>query len=90
MDEGSVGTVLRETVMVALKLSGPLLVTALVIGILVALLQAVTQISEASLTFVPKVLAICLSLVVLGPFMLETLSDFSRSLFDRLVAIGGS
>jgi flagellar biosynthetic protein FliQ len=90
MNEGDVGAVLREAVLVVLKLGGPLLLTALVIGVVVALIQAVTQISEASLTFVPKVLALSLSLVVLGPFMLSTLSAFSRSLFDRLVAIGGS
>ena len=90
MSEGDVGTVLREAVLVILKLGGPLLLTALAIGVTVALIQAVTQISEASLTFVPKVLALSLTLMVLGPFMLNTLSGFSRSLFDRLVAIGGS
>jgi len=90
MNEGDVGSVLRECVIVVIKLGGPLLLTALVIGIIIALVQAVTQISEASLTFVPKVLALSLSLTFLGPFMLRTLTTFSHDLFDRLVAIGGS
>jgi flagellar biosynthetic protein FliQ len=90
MNEGDVGTVLRECVLVMIKLSGPLLMTALVIGIVVALVQAVTQISEASLTFVPKILALSFSLIILGPFMLRTLTTFADDLFDRMVAIGGS
>jgi flagellar biosynthetic protein FliQ len=90
MNEGDVGTVLRECVFVVLKLGGPLLLTALVIGVVVALVQAVTQISEASLTFVPKIIALSLSLMFLGPFMLNTLTTFSHDLFDRLVAVGGS
>ena len=54
------------------------------------MLQAVTQINEATLAFVPKVLALCAALVLLGPFMLATLTDYTHLLFDRLVAIGGS
>ncbi len=90
MNEGDVGTVLRESVLVVLKLGGPLLLASLVIGIVVALIQAVTQINDASLTFVPKILALSISLVLLGPFMMNTLDGFSHQLFDRLVAIGGS
>ncbi len=90
MNEGDVGYVLRQCVIVAIKLGGPLLLTALVIGVVVALIQAVTQISEASLTFVPKVLALSLSLMFLGPFILRTLTTFSNDIFDRMVAIGGS
>jgi flagellar biosynthetic protein FliQ len=90
MNEGDVGTVLRETILVVLKLGGPLLLASLVIGIVVALVQAVTQINDASLTFVPKILALSFSLMLLGPFMLNTLTGYSQLLFDRLVAIGGS
>jgi flagellar biosynthetic protein FliQ len=90
MNEGDVGTVLRECVLVVIKLGGPLLIAALVIGIIVALIQAVTQISEASLTFVPKLLVLSFSLMMLGPFMLRTLTTFANDLFDRMVVIGGS
>jgi len=90
MSEADVGASLRLAMTVLLKLGGPLLLTALVIGVVVALLQAVTQINEAALAFVPKVVAMCIALVLLGPFMVASLTDFTRQLFDNLVAVGGS
>ena len=53
-------------------------------------IQAVTQINEATLAFLPKIVAIGLALMMLGPFMAATLSSFSHRIFDRIVAIGGS
>jgi len=88
MPGDDVGTVLRETMMVVLKLGGPPLLAALAVGTVMSLLQAVTQINEQTLAFVPKVVAIAGALIVLGPFMLVTLTDFSHLLFDRLIAIG--
>jgi flagellar biosynthetic protein FliQ len=90
MDEGQVGEMLRQTLIVMLKLAGPPLLLSLVVGLLIALVQAVTQINEQALTFVPKVLTICVSLLLLGSFMMSTLSDYTHMLFDKLVAIGGS
>ena len=90
MEAGDVAAVLRETLIVALKMGGPLLIVALVVGLIVSLLQAVTQIQEQTLVFVPKVIAIAVTLALLGAFMLSSLSDFSTHLFDRLVAVGGS
>jgi flagellar biosynthetic protein FliQ len=81
---------LRDGMLVMLKLGGPPLLVALAVGLLVALLQAVTQINEATLAFVPKVLALCAALMVLGPYMLSTLSSYTHTLLDRLVVIGGS
>ncbi len=89
MAGNDVGAMLRATMMVLLKLGGPPLAVALAVGIVMSLLQAVTQINEQTLAFVPKVMAIGATLVILGPFMTETLMDFSHLLFDRLVAIGG-
>jgi flagellar biosynthesis protein FliQ len=62
---------------------------ALAVGLLVSLLQAVTQINEPTLAFVPKVLAIGFTLVLTGGFTLAQLSDFTRALFDRMIAVGG-
>jgi len=73
-----------------LKLGGPPLLVALVVGLLIALIQAITQINEATLAFVPKVLALGAALVMLGPFMLSTLSAYTHTLLDRIVVIGGS
>ncbi len=90
MNEGETGAVLRETITVVLKLGGPPLAAALAVGIVMSLVQVITQINEQTLAFVPKVAAIVGALVVLGPFMQTTLTDFARMIFDRLVAIGGS
>ena len=88
MGEQEVGALLREAVAVVLKLGGPPLFAALVVGLVMSLVQAVTQVHEQTVAFVPKMLAVVAALVLLGPFMLGTLSDFARLLFDRLVAVG--
>ena len=88
MGEQEVGALLREAVAVVLKLGGPPLLAALVVGLVMSLVQAVTQVHEQTVAFVPKMLAVVAALVLLGPFMLGTLSDFARLLFDRLVAVG--
>jgi flagellar biosynthesis protein FliQ len=90
MNDADIAILLRDGMLVMLKLAAPPLLIALAVGLLIALVQAVTQINEATLAFVPKVLAICVSLVLLGPFMLATLSAYTHVLFDRLIAIGGS
>jgi len=90
MNEADIAALLREGMMVMLKLGGPPLIVALGVGLLVSLLQAITQINEATLAFVPKALALGAALVLLGPFMLATLSGYAHILFDKLVAIGGS
>ena len=90
MPEGDVGLLLRETMIVVLKLGGPALVVALACGLVMSLVQAATQINEATLAFVPKVLAIGATLLLTGSFMMTTLSDFARLVFERVVAVGGS
>jgi flagellar biosynthetic protein FliQ len=90
MNEGDVSAVMRETILVTLKLGGPVLLVALSVGVFMSLIQAVTQINEPTLAFVPKVVAICGALLLAGPFMVSTLGDFMRALFDRVVAVGGS
>ncbi len=84
------GGLLREAVMVTLKLGGPPLAAALVVGLVMSLVQAVTQINEQTVAFVPKIAALVATLLVLGPFMQQTLADFMRLLFDRMVAVGGT
>jgi flagellar biosynthetic protein FliQ len=90
MTGADLSAVMREAMIVMLKLGGPPLLVALGVGLLVSLLQAITQINEATLAFVPKAMALGLVLVLLGPFMLATLTDYTHLLFDRLVAVGGS
>ena len=88
MDAVSVADALRDTMLTALKLAGPPLLTALVVGLVVSLLQAITQINENTLSFVPKAVLVAGVLVMLGSFMLTTLTDYTHDMMDRLVAVG--
>lgn len=72
---------MREAVGVALRLCAPVLLLSMLVGILVAIFQAVTQIHEQSLAFILKLIVVVLVLLVAGGWMLETLLDFSRNLF---------
>lgn len=76
----SLGT---QALMTTLYLAGPMLVTAMVIGIVVSVLQAVTQINEATLTFIPKMIAIVVVLLVMGPWMLEILRDYATDVLGN-------
>jgi flagellar biosynthetic protein FliQ len=78
----------REALLVTLKLGAPVLLLALIAGLAISLLQALTQMQEMTLSFVPKILTILLSLFLFLPFMLSTLSDFTRELMDRIAAGG--
>jgi flagellar biosynthetic protein FliQ len=89
MQDGDVGLLLRDALLLILKLGGPPLAVAMLVGLVMSLLQAVTQINEATLAFVPKVVAIGVALLLTGGFMLGQLTDFARLLFDRIVAAGG-
>lgn len=79
------------TMVVAAKLSAPVLITALAIGFAVSLFQSVTQIQEVTLSFVPKAIGVGVVLLVTGHWMLQTLSAFTTELYDRLpVLLAGS
>lgn len=69
---------------VALFLAGPLLLTALSIGLLVSLFQAATQINEMTLSFIPKILGVCAVLIFVGPFLLAVIVDFTRELISNI------
>lgn len=78
--------VMERTLIVALQLGGPIVLSALVIGLIVSIFQAATQINEATLTFVPKLLAVVGLLVVLGPMMIQSLTDLTRFVLDVAAA----
>ncbi len=88
MNETEIIEMCREAIMVMLRISGPILLVGLVVGVVVSLFQAVTQIQEVTLTFVPKMLAIFVVTILLLPFMLSTLKGFTQLLADKIVQIG--
>lgn len=88
MNEADFLEIAREAVIVLLQMSTPLMVLGLIIGLAVSLFQALTQIQEMTLTFVPKIVVIFVALLVLFPFMLSTLTTFTERLMDRIISLG--
>ena len=86
MDPNSALEIGRQAVFVLIKTSLPLMLVALVVGLAISLLQALTQIQEMTLSFVPKIVAIFVSLVIFMPFMGRQLSVFSQSLTERIIS----
>lgn len=76
-----------EFFMMVVQLAGPPLLLSMLIGILIAIIQAATQIHEQTLTFVPKVLAIAIMLLITGSWMITLLSDLVHRLFDLMVGL---
>ena len=89
MTEAELIDVARDGIMTMLLVAAPPLLTGLAVGLVISILQAVTQIQETTLTFVPKVLLVFGSLILFLPFMLNTLNDFWRSMLDRAISGGG-
>ena len=84
MGNEAVIEITNHAMKVTLMLAAPMLLGALVIGILVSLFQAVTQINEQTLSFIPKILVIVAALVFFSPWMLETMTEFTRETFLRI------
>ncbi|GCE78005.1 flagellar biosynthesis protein FliQ [Cellulomonas biazotea] len=89
MDTTAVLDVGVDALVLAAKLSAPVLVTALVVGFVVSLLQSVTQIQEVTLSFVPKAVGAAVALVVCGHWMISELVTFTHELFARIPALVG-
>jgi len=87
MNEVEVLEIGREAMWVVLKVSGPIMLAGLLIGLAIALFQALTTIQEMTLTFVPKIFVIFFAVIVFLPFMMATVVEFGRSLFDRIVGL---
>jgi flagellar biosynthetic protein FliQ len=81
---GDITALLRDGIREVLLLAAPLLFSALIVGLIVAILQATTQIQEQTLTFEPKVLAILLVLALLGGLMFSSLGEYTLNLFERI------
>jgi flagellar biosynthetic protein FliQ len=88
MIDGDLAVFAHDALLVMLKVAGPILLVGLAVGLLVSMLQALTQINESTLVFIPKLLAVCATIAVLGGFMMQTLGDYARNVFDQLITIG--
>ncbi len=84
MTSAEVVDLARDAIFVLLKIAGPIMLIALGVGLLISLFQALTQIQELTLTFVPKMIAIFLSLLILMPFMMASMSTFMEEIATRI------
>ncbi|MEQ8261089.1 MAG: flagellar biosynthesis protein FliQ [Alcanivorax sp.] len=84
MTPETVMSIAYQAMMVTLYLGAPLLITALLIGLLVSLFQAATQINEMTLSFIPKILGVFAVLIIAGPWLLSLIIDFTRTLFQNI------
>jgi flagellar biosynthetic protein FliQ len=89
MTPGSVIEIGRQALEVTLVLAAPLLITALVVGLIISIFQAATQINEATLQFVPKLVAMFAVLILFGPWMLQYVIDYIQRLFGSIPQLIG-
>jgi flagellar biosynthetic protein FliQ len=85
MNVSEIADVLREAVGVVIKLGGPMLILSMLVGVVVAIFQAVTQIHEQTISFVLKLIVVVAVLLIGGGWMLSTLQDYTRELFTLMV-----
>jgi flagellar biosynthetic protein FliQ len=81
VDQDTVVNLATQAMSLALKVAGPLLLVGLVVGLVVSIFQAVTQIQEQSLSFIPKIIGVAALIVLLGPWMLGQLVSYAQSLY---------
>ena len=89
MNQDTVTNLAAQAMSLAMKVAGPLLITALVIGLLVSIFQAVTQIQEQSLSLIPKIIGIAVVIVLLGPWMLGQLVAYTTALYTSIPTMVG-
>ncbi len=79
----------REAILLTLMVSAPMLAAGLIVGLSISLLQAVTQIHEMTLTFIPKIVAVASALMIFLPWMINLLTDFTRRLMETIPTLVG-
>lgn len=88
MNETEVLETAQQALLIAIQIGAPVLLVGLVVGVSIALVQALTQVQEITLVFVPKILAIFLAMFFFLPMMMQTLVAFMQALADRMIGLG--
>lgn len=88
MNEAQAMDIAREAIYVLLIVSMPLMLVGLGVGLVIAIFQALTQIQEVTLTFVPKILVVFIAMIIFLPFMFRALQDLTLFLMDKIVVLG--
>ena len=87
MTQDMVIQIFRDALMLAIKLAGPLLLISMIVGLVISILQAATQIHEQTLSFVPKALTIAVLLLLMAPMMINSMNDFVYNIFDIITQV---
>jgi flagellar biosynthesis protein FliQ len=87
MEQTEVVELVREAIMICIQISAPIMLIGLAVGVVIALLQALTQIQEITLVFVPKIMAIFMAIFLLFPGMVLILNTFMQTLADRMIGL---
>ena len=88
MEEGEIIDFAREAIILTMELSAPIMLIGLAVGVVIALIQALTQIQEMTLAFVPKIMAIFLAIFLLFPMFAHSLITFTQKIADTIVGMG--
>ena len=89
MTESIVLTVIKDAIQTAILVSAPILIVATIVGLIISIFQATTQIQEQTLTFVPKLLAVALMGLLMGSWMLHIIVSFTTRIFELIANMGG-
>lgn len=89
MSPDTISSLAQDTVLIAIKLMGPILLASLAVGLLVSMFQAATSIQEQTLTFIPKLITIIVVLMIMGPGMLQMLIDYFQTLMHDIPSLIG-
>ncbi len=89
MNSGTVMEIGRQAIETSLLLAGPLMLVALLVGLIISIFQAATQINEATLSFIPKLVAVFIALLLAGPWMLQLMVDFMRRMLESIPNVIG-
>ena len=84
MNQSDVLKLALDAIRTVLMMAAPMLISSLIIGLLISIIQAVTQIQEATLSFVPKIIAVLVSLIIFGPWLLNLITQFTTNLFTNV------
>ena len=89
MNTTDVGAVMQRAMMTTLMVGGPIVMVSMAVGLVISIFQAATQINESTLSFVPKLVAVFLTLIVAGPWMIALMTDYMRRLFESIPTLIG-
>lgn len=89
LSEGQIITIAQQAIYTGIIIAAPTLGLGLIVGLIVAVFQATTQINEQTLVFIPKILAVAIALLVFGPWIIKTMTEFTTNLYDSINLLTG-